>query len=58
MASGEEERKWPRGSLIRMAVDMAPASLMLWPTASIHIRGTGLSHAGLDLVWSIPPAGV
>ena len=31
-----------------MAVDMAPASLMRWPTARIYIRGAGLGHAGLD----------
>ena len=29
-----------------MAVDVAPASLMRWPTARIYIRGAGLGHAG------------
>ena len=30
-----------------MAVGVAPASLMLWPTARNYIRGAGLGHAGL-----------
>ena len=34
---GGRERKWPGGSLLQMAVDVAPASLMLWPTARIYI---------------------
>ena len=35
-----------------MTVDVAPASLMLWHTARIYIRGAVLGHAGLDLVRS------
>ena len=35
-----------------MAVDvdpaLDPASLRLWPTARVYIRGAGLGHAGLD----------
>ena len=50
-ACGREERKWPRGSLLQVAaavhVDVAPASLVLWPTARIYIRGASLGHAGL-----------
>ena len=37
-----------------MAVVRASASLMRWPTARIYIRGAGLGHAGLGLVWPIP----
>ena len=51
MACGGRERKWPGGPLLQMAVDdiiVAPACLMLWPTARIYIRGAGLGHAGLD----------
>ena len=40
-----------------MAVDVAPVSLMLWPTARIYIRSASLGHAGLDPVRSIPLAG-
>ena len=36
--------------LRHMAVDVSPASLMLWPTALIYIRGAGLGHAGLDIL--------
>ena len=32
-----------------MAVVAAPASHMLWLTARIYIRGTGLGHAGAGL---------
>ena len=41
-----------------MAVDVAPASLMLWPTARIYIRGAGLSHAGLDRTVHSPGRGL
>ena len=43
-------RKWPCNCapLLQMAVDVAPAFPMLWPTARFHIRGACLSHAGLD----------
>ena len=44
--------------MLQMAVDVAPASLMLWPSARIYIHGAGLGHAGLGLVRSIPLAGV
>ena len=37
-----------------MAVDVAPASLMLLPTARIYIRGAGLGHAGLDQYGPFP----
>ena len=33
--------------MLQMAVDVAPESLVLWPTARIYNRGAGLGHAGL-----------
>ena len=41
-----------------MAVVRALASLMRWPTARTYIHDAGLGYAGLDLVRSIPLAGV
>ena len=38
----------PCGPLLQMAVGVAPASPVLWPTARIFSRGAGLGHAGLD----------
>ena len=55
---GGEERERPRGPApIRMAVDVAPASPILWLTAHIYIRGAGLGHAGLGRLVH-PPAGI
>ena len=41
-----------------MAVDAAPASLMLWPTARIYIRGASLGHVGLDRTVHSPGRGL
>ena len=48
---GRREQKSPEDAcapLLQMAVDVGPASLMLWPTACFYIRGACLGHAGLD----------
>ena len=48
----------PPAPAIQMAVDVAPASLMLRPTARIYIRGASLGHASLGRTAHPPVRGL
>ena len=52
------ERKWPCSPLLQMDVHVAPACLMIWPTARIYIRGASPGHAGLDRTVHPPSRGL